>query len=43
MLKINYLVTDFMEINTLFLHKINLLFDLSISVALLISIQSKNN
>lgn len=38
MLKNNYLLTGFTEINTLFLHKLNLLFDFSISVALLISI-----
>lgn len=43
MLKIIYLLTSFMEINTLFLHKMNLLFDLSISVALLISKGGKNN
>lgn len=38
MLKINYSLTASMEINTLFLHKMNLLFDFRISVALLISV-----
>lgn len=33
MLKINYLLTGFMEVNTLCLYKSNLLFDFSISVA----------
>lgn len=37
MLKINYSLTGFMEVNNLFLHKMNLLFDFSISVTLLIS------
>lgn len=43
MLNIIYLLTSFMEINTLFMHKKNLLFDLSISVVLLISKGGKKN